>query len=494
MKTLLLNPHVPLSKFYGKYARFGAVLPPYGMACVAAYMREKGQDVTLVDANRGEMHNDAVAAMALEMQPDIIGLYATTLGVEYAIKLATVLKEKLPKSTKFILGGPHAIGERGNVLKSNSVFDYSCLGEGEICFQQLVETLSSGETDLSKVSGLVWRRDGEVVENPIIEVLNLDDLPNPFKELDTFDNYRQKAFAYRKTPFAMVQTVRGCPFKCIFCSSPGYLKSIQGGRLRYHSLEWLEEQLDYLVYERGVREVYFVDDTFNCKKRRVFEICELIERKYPDLIWSCNFEVKISSKEMLQTMQRAGCWSIMIGAESGNQKILDGLQKNIKVEQIIQVADWCHEIGLMGRASFILGHPGETPETLRSTIELAKRVRLPFVSFSLMTPFAGTHMFEIAADTGEWEYQSEKTTLSKVSYVPHGISEELLIETYKNAYREVYGSMKRNLLLLHFLKKLANWDFAIKTFFRLFRPMQKPKQGHVNSNNSSLSVALQEKL
>jgi radical SAM superfamily enzyme YgiQ (UPF0313 family) len=492
VKVLLINPYIPLEKFYGKYARFGAVLPPYGMACVASFLRKHGVDVTLIDANRSQTPAAEVARIASGIAPGIVGLYATTLGYTEAQELVRALKGALPAATRYILGGPHAIGERGDVLRKNPDFDFSCLGEGEICMQRLIEALSEPTTDLTAVSGLAWRRDGIVVKNAITEILNIDDVPAPFEEFETFAGYHQKIFAYRQTPFALVQTVRGCPFKCVFCSSPNYLTDIQGGRLRFHSMQWLERQLDYLVYQRGVREVYFVDDTFNCKKSRVFEICTLIERKYPGLIWSCNFEVKISSREMLAAMQRAGCWSIMIGAESGNQEILKLIQKKISVEQIVQVSDWCHELGLMGRASFILGHPGETPETIAQTIALARRVRLPFVTFSLMTPFAGTRMFEIAGDYGTWNYESENTTLSKISFVPFGISGELLAKTYRQAYRKVYGDLKRNLMLLGYLRRWANWDFLLRTLFRFFRPAPRPRAYSAGKPGVSFSETLQD--
>jgi anaerobic magnesium-protoporphyrin IX monomethyl ester cyclase len=495
MKVLFICPYIPLERFYGKYAKFGAVLPPYGMACVASYLRKNGADVTLMDANRACTSVAEVTAAAKNAAPDIVGLYATTLGYSEAQELVRALKVALPASTRYILGGPHAIGERGDVLRKNSDFDFSCLGEGEVCMLQLTAALSAGKTDLSDITALVWRRDGAIVENPVYKLIDVDDVPTPFAELGTLDNYRQKAFAYRKTPFAMVQTVRGCPFKCVFCSSPNYLTTIQGGKLRAHSMPWIERQLDYLVYERGVREVYFVDDTFNWRKSRVFEICALIEKKYPGLAWSCNFEVAHASREMLAAMQRAGCWSIMIGAESGSQEILNRIQKKIKVEQIVQAADWCHELGLMGRASFILGHPGETPETLQQTMDLARRVRLPFVTFSLMTPFAGTRMFDIAADTGNWTYESEKTTLSKITFVPFGISKELLEKTYRNAYRMVYGDLMRNLMLLRYLKSWANWDFLLRTVVRFFKPAPSPRvSSPVTAERFTLSGALQEKL
>lgn len=465
MRTLLINPNVPLSKFYGRYARFGAVLPPYGLACITSYMRGKGLDVQLLDANRLQTPVDEVVRRTVAEQPDIIGLYATTLGYGEAEVLALALRAALPAAL-LILGGPHAIGERGAVLRKCEAFDFACSGEGEILMVKLVEALSA-DGDLSQITGLVWRDGEQVIENPVTEILDVNDIPSPQQELTDFSGYRQKAFAYRRTPFTMMQTVRGCPFKCVFCSSPNYLKTIQGGKLRFHSIEWLENELDYMVNQRGVREVYFVDDTFNCGQKRVVEICEMIMRRFPGLIWSCNFEVKVATKELLQLMQKAGCWSIMIGAESGNQEILNLIQKGITVEQIIQVSDWCNEIGLMGRASFILGHPGETPETLEQTLRLATRVRLPFVTFSLMTPFAGTNLFEMAPSYGQWTYESNRTTLSKINFVPFNLTAELLEKAARSAYYRVYSSLSRNWALLRYLKRPENREFFFSAARRL---------------------------
>lgn len=465
MKTFLINPHIPLAKFYGRYARFGAVLPPYGLACIASYMRRQNLAVTLLDANRIQISEEEIIAEAKAQKPDIVGLYATTLGYAEAESLAEAVRRAMP-GVKLILGGPHAIGERGDVLRKNPVWDFACAGEGEMLMVQLVAALTSGG-DLGAVSGLIWRDGDKIVENAITAVLDPNDVGSPQRELNDLSGYRQKAFAYRRSPFTMMQTVRGCPFKCVFCSSPNYLQSIQGGKLRFHSIEWIENELDYLVNQRGVKEVYFVDDTFNCGAKRVTEICEMIIRRFPGLAWSCNFEVKIASKEMLQLMQRAGCWSIMIGAESGNQDILNLIQKGITVEQIIQVSDWCHEIGLMGRASFILGHPNETPETLEQTLKLAERVRLPFVTFSLMTPFPGTKLFDMANDYGDWNYASEKTTLSKVNFIPFGVNETLLQRSVRSGYRRVYGNLRRNFALLAYLKRPENREFFRVTLKRM---------------------------
>lgn len=469
MKALLVNPFVPLKHFYGRYARFGAVLPPYGLACIASYLRRHGKLVDVLDANRLALPVATVVERVQRAEAGIVGLYATTVGYGFACELARAIQRARP-DVKLILGGPHAIGERGNVLATNPDFDFCCGGEGESLMLRLLDCLETGKADLGGISGLCWRRGDQVVVNPVTDVVELDEIPSPSREIDDFTGYHQKIFAYRRTPFTNIQMTRGCPFKCVFCSSPIYLKTVQTGRLRFHSIDWLDQELDYLVNHRGIREIYFVDDTFNVKRDRVHAICDLIIRKYPTLIWSCNFEVKIASREMLEHMKRAGCWSVMIGVESGSQEILDRIKKGITIEEVLRVSDWCHELGLMGRASFIIGHPGETRETVNQTLDLARRVRLPFVTFSLMTPFPGSEFFGYADKYGEWTYQPEQTTLSKVNYVPFGLDAEFLANAQSNAYWKVYGDMRRNLSLLRYLREAANLEFFFRTAGRLMVP------------------------
>ncbi|MBF0501990.1 MAG: B12-binding domain-containing radical SAM protein [Candidatus Riflebacteria bacterium] len=466
MKVLFINPFIPLERSYGRYARFGAILPPYGMACIASYARARGVEARIIDANRHAMSVAEVVKAACSWQPDLIGLYATTLGSPEALSLARALRPAVPHA-KLILGGPHAIGNAEKLLDDEPTFDFVCAGEGELAVIGLLRALESGRTEFNDIPGLCWRNGTEAVRNAISEVINLDDVPSPAREIGDLKGYHQKIFSFCRTPFAVMQTSRGCPYNCIFCSSPMHRKTVHGGKIRYHSLAWIEAELDYLVREQGASEVYFLDDTFNITEKRVVEICELILRRFPGLMWSCNFEVNVASREMLSLMQRAGCWSIMIGVESGSQKILDAIQKGITIEQVLKVSDWCYELGLMGRASFILGHPGETRETMRQTIALARRVRLPFVTFSLMTPLPGSRLQTIADRFGEVRQTDDGAAFSRASFIPFGLTAAELEAAQIQAHRSVFLSPRRNFRLMRYLFRRENREVALSTVQRV---------------------------
>lgn len=468
IKTVLVAPYVPMKKFYGaKYEKYGAVLPPYGLACIASYMEKCGFAAHVLDANRLKLSAPQAAAKVQELGGDIVGIYSTTLGISEALELASAVRQLCPKA-KIALGGPHAISMKGQILRASGALDFSCWGEGELAMAGLAGALAEGNDNLDHIDGLCWRRGKDIVENPINRIIKLDDIPSPSSRLGSLAGYRQKIFSYLRTPFAVLQTSRGCPYQCVFCSSPNYLQSIQGGRIRTHGIGWIDEQLDYLVNRQGAREIYFLDDTFNLNANKVSGICELISRKYPDLVWSCNFEVSSASFEMLRQMRDAGCWSIMIGVESGSPDILKTINKDITVDQVVSVSDWCHELGLMGRASFIIGHPGETADTIRETISLAKRIRVPFVSFSLMTPLPGSDFFKVANKYGDWKYDTDTCSLSTASFAPFGLTRETLQNLQADAHRQVYFNIHKNIALTRYLGRKVNREFfshAVKRFF-----------------------------
>jgi len=469
IKLLFVSPYIPLHKFYGvKYARFGAVLPPLGQAYITAYLKKNGYYSEVLDANKLQLSYEETSQYVGDKGFDVVGIYATTLGYAEAVDLARIIKKDHPH-IKLMLGGPHSIGEKHKPLEQNpGLFDYVCCGEGEIMCLKLVKKLEAGETDLSGVDGLGWRNGDKIVINPINEIIDMDEIGSPSQQIGDFRGYHQKIFSSQRTPFSVISTTRGCPFKCVFCSSPGYLQSIQGKKLRHHSLEWLDNELDYLVNHHGVREIYFVDDTFNVNTKRVFEMCDLFMKKYPKLIWSCNFESNIASKELLVAMKKAGCWSIMIGAESGNQDILRIIRKRNTIEQMEKLSKWCLEVGMMGRASFIIGHPGETPETIRDTINLATRINFPFITFSLMTPFEGTELYDMAEKYGTWKYDTDNCSLSTASYVPFGLTKEYLEKMQKKAHLSVYSSMAKNLRLLRYMKDPVNRGFVYHVVRSIF--------------------------
>jgi radical SAM superfamily enzyme YgiQ (UPF0313 family) len=222
-------------------------------------------------------------------------------------------------------------------------------------------------------------------------------------------------------------TSRGCPYRCTFCSA----KSFSGAKYRYRSADNVIDEVKEVV-GMGFKDVHFFDDTFTIHKQRVLDICHGIESL--NISWRCLSRVDTVDREMLKTMYDSGCYQIQFGVESGSQKMLDKMKKNVSVKQAKRVFKWCDEIGIETVAFFVLGYPGETRETISKTLSLVKEIKPDFVTFNLFTPLPGSEIFEKIKTKYEWD----KYDLSSASFCD--IPTEEMIDIVRNAYREYYVS------------------------------------------------------
>ncbi|MDD5650162.1 MAG: radical SAM protein, partial [Candidatus Nanoarchaeia archaeon] len=365
-KVLLITPPI-FKEMYGVFAEAGGKNAPMGLLYLAAILKKNNIDVEILDAEGENLEVKEVIQKIKEIKPNLIGLTAATAAISKTILLATKIKEEL-KDIKVIIGGPHVTALPKETLE-NTIFDLGMIGEAEYTFLELVQALRDGK-EYKKIKSLVYRdKNNKVVINPRRELIeNLDELPLPAWELlKDFNIYTPQLTAYRKKPVGTIISSRGCPFQCIFCD-----RNIFGNKFRARSAKNVLEEVDYLIKNYKVKEIKFIDDTFTINKQRVLDICKLLmERKY-NLIWSCSIRADTVDKELLTTMKKAGCWFVSLGVESGNEKVLRDIKKNLTKDQIRNACKLAKEAGLKTRGFFIIGHPTDTKETIRETIDFAK--------------------------------------------------------------------------------------------------------------------------
>ncbi len=436
MKILLINPAIDPQVAYGKnFARLGAVLPPLGLCYLAAVLRNARYETKILDINLlGFGHETALKQIARE-RPDLIGLYATTLGIESAEGLARKIKENFPQIPT-VIGGPHISGYGRDALRCAD-FDFGIIGEGEKSLLELVKHIENKDKDFSAIGGLVYRKGGEIIRNEDSAVIqDLDSLPFPARDLlPDLRRYRPKKMFYKKLPFAHIFTSRGCPFQCVFCQTPF------GKKVRFHSAEYVADEITSLVRDFGVREIKINDDTFNLVEERVLKIFDILSKRGIRLPWACNLRVDtVKNKDFLKAIRKRGCWLVGFGLESGNQRVLDALKKGTTLEQARQVCKWAREARLKVQASFIIGNPLDTEETIRETINFASSLPLHYPTFAFMTPFPGAELWRTACEFGSFHY--EKFSDLRVShdprFIPEGLSAQKLRRLYKKAYLDVY--------------------------------------------------------
>jgi len=435
-KVILINPPLTMEERYGVLAKAGSKLPPLGLCNLAAVVRKTGADVSIIDAPALGFGMKETLDMVEAFNPDLIGITAVTISINKAAQLAKHIKERAFQSP-VILGGPHVTAIPEETLNRFPQFDIAVIGEGEETLRELVSKLN-GQLNLEEINGIAFRKNGHISlspPRPFIE--NLDKLPLPAWDLlpNFPEIYPPSAMRSHRFPTASIITSRGCPYgKCTFCDTACF-----GRKYRYHSPEYVITIIKDLINRYGVKDVSFYEDNFNASPKRAAKICEMIINEKFDLTWSFDSRIdNIKSLEQLKTYKEAGCWQICYGIESGNQKILDGVKKNVSIEKIRQVVEWTVEAGMHVKGFFMMGLPLETEKTLEDTINFARELPLTYAHVTFTTPLPGSELYRTAHKYGTFNNDWSKMNMWAPVFIPYGVTEELLQKKKKRFFRKFY--------------------------------------------------------
>jgi radical SAM superfamily enzyme YgiQ (UPF0313 family) len=404
MDVLLVQPRIGHAK-RGR-ASPQAFVPPMMLFCLAKPLVERRFKVDILDLTVSKITLRGFKNYIRRHQPRIVGITSSTLSYTNAIRAAKAVKEIDPEIT-VVMGGPHVTFRARDALDSGYV-DFVVRGEGDVCFPQLVELLLRGKGSLSKIGGISYLENGDLVENPRVFVRDLDKLGYPQR-----DGIERTRYAVLGT----VQTSRGCPFACKFCAAA----AMGGGKYRLRSVESITSEIDYLVGGLGLDSLAFSDDTVTGFPEMTMKICRHILRRGYKVQWVCESRVDVADRSLLELMARAGCMSIQFGFESGSDLILESIRKKISPPQMMTAVRLCKKFGINPAGNFMIGFPEETRKTIKKTVSVAKRLKKlgATVGLAMLTPFPGTYFFEHADDVGikihsyDWdEYDLENTIIS----------------------------------------------------------------------------------
>ena len=422
MKVLLINCPCDDSVFSKKR---GYYAPPIGLLNIAAYIREAGEAVRIYDfVTDNEDFFDVLSAF----NPDIIGVTCVTPSVPYVLDLCRKIKAGR-KDIPIVVGGHHATHCPSDFLRSG-VVDYIVRGEGEETFLDLINTISA-KSLLNSVKGINFLGDdGELITTPDRECFkNLDILPREaFDLLQNGESY----FTHKKPwdPFfgrryLVFSISRGCPYQCAYCGC--------SGSYRVCSPERIIDDISYYYKTYKINSFSLIDNVFTLSKKRVYEFCErMISSGYHKKVsWMISTRLDLVDNDLLKGMRDAGCEWIFYGVDSGVQKLLDGINKKITVEQMLGGIKMTKRSGIKIAATFILGLPGETFFDSLKTVLFALRLPVDLVSFGLATPFPGTALWDIAGgevkihNEGDWKNFMRVAGLKNYSlpYIPEGRKE-----------------------------------------------------------------------
>ncbi len=411
--------------------------PPLGLAFLAAYVRQKGYSVKILDCNIYSPSLEEVrSSLKKTFVPEfknirVIGLTVITPTVKKAYKIAETCKEFYPDAI-IVFGGAHATFLAEEVI-NNKVVDIAVVGEGEITFEEIL----AGK-DLEKIKGIVFRKRinnrDDIIRTPFRErIIDLDSLPLPAYDLLPILEYKPAKGAYKRLPAVGMITSRGCPGRCTFCNRT------LGNEITFQSAQRILEEIQWLIKNYKIKQLFIYDDTFTVNRNNVVKFCDMLIRNKIGISWVCNARVDFIDFEMLKTMQKAGCSQISYGVESADEVVLENINKHISLSQISNAVKWTKRAGIECRLSFIVGSPGDSVEVIRKNIKFLNKVKPDMLQVNITTPFPGTAMFNWAKErdlilTYDWnEYTQSKPVMRIENLTPKQI-----IGFYKLMYKSFY--------------------------------------------------------
>ena len=482
MRAMLVNPkfRLPIDT---------RTTPHLGLAYLGAVSKEAGYEVIIFDA---DVEDEPIQEAVRRYQPDIVGITANTPQVKQAWRTAQAIKSV--KDVLVVLGGPHV-----SVLPAESTqrpeVDIVVRGEGERVWVKLCQIIERGlqgdpnftasdllnpdNPELTSLLGISFHaRDGKEQHNPDHPVIaDLDTLPFPAYHLfkmERYTNLQPATDHIDGSKSFSVLTSRGCPYRCTFCS-----QSIMPIKWRARSPENVLAEWGHLVKTMGAQEIGVLDDSANIDVDRLERLADLlIENNLNQVPWIFvnGIRANLATVKTLGKLKKAGLKRTAFGVESGDPDVLLSIDKKIDHDTIRQAFKNAKKAGLETIGFFIIGLPGETEETMERTIKFACEVDPLIANFSMMTPYPGTKVYEIAKRQGRLlvnDWEDYVFFEGKARYEMGEMTAELVERKWKEAYRRFYLRPHRIAMTLTRKDFWLNWRRTFRVAWKTIFPSKE---------------------
>ena len=357
----------------------------------AAVLLKKGYEIRLRDYQTEKCSIEQMNSEVDDFKPDLLMLSTTNTSIYDDIKIMNDLKARCGAVT--VLKGAifYAPEQEMLDLLDLSQIDYMIGGEVDFAIDGIADYALRGEGDIASVDNILYKdEDGKFIQTKFhVWGQDLDAQPFPARE------YMNNGLYLRPdtdAPMATIQTARGCPSSCVFCLTPG----ISGKCVRFRSPENVMAELTECYEKFGIKDFFFKADTFTINAEWVKKLCELIidSPLYGNINFTANSRVNPLKKDTLELMKKAGCFMVAFGFESGSDEILKKIKKGATVEQNLQAARWCHEVGLPFWGFFVIGFPWENKGHIMKTKKLIYKADPDFIEVKMALPYYGTPLYE----------------------------------------------------------------------------------------------------
>ncbi len=470
MRVLLINPFYPISE---------TPSPPLGLAYLGAALEQAGVQVKILDYVVYPYQRDALESVLKEFKPHVAGATAVSMTVNHAIHILRDVKT-IDCDILTVMGGPHVTFCAEHTLKTFPELDVVVLGEGEATLVDLVNAVEYSRS-FDTVNGIAYRMGAKIrTTTKRIWIKDLDTLPFPARHLLSLGRYRALGMPMSIT------TSRGCPYQCIFCVG----RKMVGARVRYHGADRVAAEMQYLA-KLGFHQINIADDLFTANQNHCLAVCEEILRRNLEINWTAFARVDKVSERLLSEMKAAGCTAVSFGIESANPAILKKIKKGITVQQAQDAVRKCLRVGISPYASFILGLPGETPETIKETATFATELQQEGLAYGyhILAPFPGTEVREQSSRLGiriltdDWSRYDANRAITETASVDHKMLDTVVID-WENKYDQylgqIYNNIQNDTATEDEIRQIANLENTV-TLYDLMMKYQIEKYGELAS-------------
>lgn len=393
-------------QLYGDLIPFSAVEPPIWAGLTAAFIRSYGYSVKIIDAEAENWTPQYSAEKIVEEKPALVSIIVlganwcfSTPKMTATIPLAKAIKERDPE-LKVILGGIHPSALPERTLEETGA-DFIATGEGFYTIKGVLSLLRGDITDPMSIPRLWYREKGEIKSTPAAKPVDPNELPMTAWDLLPMDKYRAcnwHCFNNNgiRQPYGVIYTSYGCPFSCRFCG----IHMLYGRGIRFRSPEKIVEEIDFLVKNYRVKNIRVFDELFAMREDRVMRVCDLIiERGYDLNMWTYG-RVDTVNERMFRRMKQAGINWVAYGVEAASARVRRGVGKRFDNKTIERAVEMAHTAGIHVVADYMFGLPDDDFDTMRQTLDLAKKLNCEYANFYTAIAYPGCQLYEDAIREG----------------------------------------------------------------------------------------------
>lgn len=482
VKILLLNPvtrdgtqSLRVGRCQGKV--IVGLWPNIEYGYISSLLRGEGFEPLLLDANHAALSYDEMLAQALNFEPALVLLLSITATIEEDRQLARDLLDGLP-SAKLAFWGTHATVRPEDYLAPPSGHE-DVLSTGGRCFVirrepdltalELAKALRDAPGQITEVAGLSFRNNSG---GPVLHTADRAFIPDldalPFPDHEAMGTGTHLATDTGR-PFALIKTSRGCPFNCVFCTTHAF----HGKRWRARSPESIVEEMRLVAEQRRVNDFFLQSDVFSHDRAWTAELSERLSAAKLGVTWFCNSRVDTLDEDLLVLMKRSGCRLVALGVETGSDRVLRAINKGTTTDRARQTLAACRRVGMPSLTYWVLGLPGETPETIDETLRFINDVHPDYAHVYTPTPLPGSRLFD-AYDIGA---RVERGELAWSDFF-QGVSAEFIAPTVdqlevergvRRAYLRFYTNPRRLIREALAVRDLSGLQGKVRTFYNMVR-------------------------